>query len=159
MVTGTGHNTPIGYQNGQCSTEFLVSHESPMSISITFVKTKSSIMYEYTAKLDRVVDGDTLDLIIDMGFKMTTNQRIRLAGINTPETYGQKHDSEEYKAGIKAKDFVVKRLSENENTVRIETSKLTGKYGRYIGVIWLTDNDISLNDELVQKGFAKEVHY
>jgi Kyanoviridae endonuclease len=44
-------------------------------------------MYEYKATLDRVVDGDTLDLIIDMGFKMTTNQRIRLANINTPETY------------------------------------------------------------------------
>ena len=116
-------------------------------------------MYEYKATLDRVVDGDTMDLIIDMGFKMTTNQRIRLANINTPETYGQQHDTEEYKAGMKAKNFVIKRLSENDNIVRIETSKLTGKYGRYIGVIWLADSETSLNDELVQKGFAKEVHY
>lgn len=116
-------------------------------------------MYEYTAKLDRVVDGDTMDLIIDMGFKMTTNQRIRLANINTPETYGQKHDSEEYIAGMKAKTFVVKRLEENQNTVRIETSKLTGKYGRYIGVIWFADSETSLNDELVEKGFAKIAHY
>lgn len=116
-------------------------------------------MYEYKATLDRVVDGDTLDLVIDMGFKMTTNQRIRLANINTPETYGQKHDSEEYKAGMLAKEFVVKRLQENGNIVKINTSKLTGKYGRYIGVIWLADSVTSLNDELVDKGFAKVAHY
>lgn len=116
-------------------------------------------MYEYKATLDRVVDGDTLDLVIDMGFKMTTNQRIRLANINTPETYGQKHDSEEYKAGMLAKEFVVKRLQENGNIVKINTSKLTGKYGRYIGVIWLADSETSLNDELVDKGFAKVAHY
>lgn len=116
-------------------------------------------MYEYKAILDRVVDGDTLDLIIDMGFKMTTNQRIRLANINTPETYGQKHDSEEYKAGMRAKEFVINRLQENGNVGKINTSKLTGKYGRYIGVIWLADSETSLNDELVQKGFAKEAHY
>jgi len=116
-------------------------------------------MYEYKAKLDRIVDGDTIDLIIDMGFKITTKQRIRLADINTPETYGQKHDTEEYKAGMRAKNFVVKRLEENQNLVTINTSKLTGKYGRYIGVIWLADNKTSLNDELVEKGFAKVAHY
>jgi micrococcal nuclease len=116
-------------------------------------------MYEYKATLDRIVDGDTIDLIIDMGFKMTTNQRIRLANINTHETYGQKHDSDEYKAGMKAKNYVVKRFADNENVVKIETSKLTGKYGRYIGVIWFADSQTSLNDELVELGLAKVVHY
>jgi micrococcal nuclease len=122
-------------------------------------KQKHKKMYEYKAKLDRIVDGDTIDLIIDMGFKITTKQRIRLADINTPETYGQKHDTEEYKAGMRAKNFVVKRLEENQNLVTINTSKLTGKYGRYIGVIWLDDSKTSLNDELVEKGFAKVAHY
>jgi micrococcal nuclease len=116
-------------------------------------------MYEYKATLDRIIDGDTIDLIIDMGFKITTNQRIRLANINTPETYGQKHDSAEYKAGMKAKNYVIKRFADNENIVKIETTKLTGKYGRYIGVIWFGDSDISLNDELVEKGYAMEAHY
>jgi micrococcal nuclease len=116
-------------------------------------------MYEYKATLDRIVDGDTMDLIIDMGFKMTTNQRIRLANINTPETYGQKHDSDEYKAGMKAKNYVIKRFEDNDNIVRIETSKLTGKYGRYIGVIWFADSETSLNDELVEKGLAEVAHY
>ena len=53
-------------------------------------------MYQYKAKVERIVDGDTIDVVIDLGFKITTNQRIRLAGINTPETYNVKKDSEEY---------------------------------------------------------------
>ena len=116
-------------------------------------------MYEYKAKLDRVVDGDTLDLIIDVGFKMTTNQRIRLASIDTPETYRVKRTSEEYKRGIQAKEYVEKRLAENQNELKIRTYKNVGKYGRYIGVIWLKDSDISLNDELVQEGHAEKIEY
>lgn len=111
-------------------------------------------MYQYKATLDRIIDGDTIDLIIDLGFKITTHQRIRLAGINTPETYNVKKDSDEYKKGLEAKQFVEKRLSENNNEVIVETSKLTGKFGRYIGTIRLADNEVSLNEELVDKGFA-----
>lgn len=114
-------------------------------------------MYEYKAKLDRVVDGDTLDLIIDVGFKMTTNQRIRLAHIDTPETYRVKKTSEEYKKGVEAKEYVEKRLADNHNEMRINTYKKIGKYGRYIGIIWLEDSDVSLNDELVQNGYAKKI--
>ena len=116
-------------------------------------------MYQYKAKVDRVVDGDTMDLIIDLGFKITTNQRIRLAGIDTPETYNVKRESEEYKKGKAAKDFVVKRLADNNNEVVIETDKLTGKFGRYIGTIHLADSEVSLNEELVDKGFAVWAEY
>jgi len=114
-------------------------------------------MYEYNAKLDRVVDGDTLDLTIDVGFKITTNQRTRLAHIDTPETYRVKKTSDEYKKGIEAKEYVEKRLADNQNKMKINTYKSTGKYGRYIGIIWLEDSDISLNDELVQNGYARRV--
>jgi micrococcal nuclease len=116
-------------------------------------------MYNYTAKLDRVVDGDTMDVVIDMGFKITTNQRIRLAYIDTPETFRQKHDSDEYKAGMAAKEFVIKRLAENQNTFMLDTLKATGKYGRYIGIIKLADSNKTLNDELVETGHAKRVNY
>ena len=115
-------------------------------------------MYEYKAKLDRVVDGDTLDVIIDLGFKMTTNQRIRLAHVDTPEIFRLKRTSEEYKKGIEAKNYVEKRLADNHNEMKIRTYKSPGKYGRYIGVIWLEDSDISLNEELVQKGYAKKLN-
>lgn len=113
-------------------------------------------MYTYNADVDRVVDGDTIDLVVDLGFKITTFQRIRLRGINTPETYNVKKDSEEYKKGMAAKMFVIDRLTSNHNKVVVETDKDVGKFGRYIGIIRLADSNISLNDELVEKGFA---HY
>lgn len=116
-------------------------------------------MYKYKAKVERVVDGDTIDVVIDLGFKITTNQRIRLQGINTPETYIVKRDSEEYKKGMAAKQFVIERIEANANEVIVETNKNTGKYGRYIGIILLADSEISLNDELVEKGYAKVVIY
>jgi len=116
-------------------------------------------MYQYKAKIDRIVDGDTMDIVIDLGFKITTHQRIRLQGINTPETYNVKKDSEEYKLGTLAKDFVIERVQANNYEALIETEKDTGKYGRYIATVWLADNPISLNKELVDKGFAVEAHY
>lgn len=116
-------------------------------------------MYKYRAKIDRIVDGDTFDIVVDLGFKISTHQRIRLQGINTPETYSVKKDSEEYKKGMEAKNFAVKRVEANNFEALIETEKHTGKYGRYIATVWLDDNPISLNDELVDKGFAKVAHY
>ena len=116
-------------------------------------------MYKYKATIDRIVDGDTMDVVIDVGFKITTNQRIRLKGINTPETYNVKKDSEEYKKGKAAKDFVIQRIEANNNEAIIETNKDTGKYGRYIGTIRLADSETTLNDELVEKGFAVRVVY
>uniref|UniRef100_UPI00321804D6 thermonuclease family protein n=1 Tax=uncultured Draconibacterium sp. TaxID=1573823 RepID=UPI00321804D6 len=116
-------------------------------------------MYKYKATISRVVDGDTMDIDIDLGFKITTHQRIRLQGINTPETYNVKKDSEEYKKGTLAKEFVIQRITTNNNEAIIETEKDTGKYGRYIATVWLADNPVSLNQELVDKGFAQKVNY
>jgi micrococcal nuclease len=89
-----------------------------------------------------------------MGFKITTHQRIRLSNINTPETYRRKKDSDEYKAGMAAKEFVKDRLKANDFKFIIETEKDPGVFGRYLGTIWLKDKDISLNDELIQVGHA-----
>ena len=116
-------------------------------------------MYKYKAKIVRIVDGDTIDIVVDLGFKITTNQRLRLKGINTPETYNVKKDSEEYKKGMAAKEFVIQRVEANNYEAIIDTDKDTGKYGRYIAVIWLADNTTSLNDELVEKGYALPVDY
>ncbi|SHF86970.1 micrococcal nuclease [Mariniphaga anaerophila] len=116
-------------------------------------------MYQYKATVDYVVDGDTLDITIDLGFKITTHQRIRLADINTPEIFSVKKDSEEHKRGMAAKQYVEKRLADNDNKIVIETEKNTGKYGRYIGTIFLADSDITLNEELVKEGHALKVKY
>ncbi len=116
-------------------------------------------MFTYKAQVDRVVDGDTMDLVIDLGFKITTFQRIRLRGINTPETYNVKKDSEEYKKGMEAKNYVIARLNENNMEVIVETDKDVGKFGRYIGIIRLADKEQTLNDELVEKGLAVYAEY
>ena len=112
-------------------------------------------MYEYKAKLKRVVDGDTLDLIIDLGFRMTTQQRIRLKGIDTPEIWRRKKDSEEYRKGMEAKEFVIKRFEVNQNQCSINTEKEAGVYGRFIGTIFFSDSTESLNEELLRKGYAQ----
>jgi micrococcal nuclease len=112
-------------------------------------------MYEYKAILKRVVDGDTVDLIIDMGFRMTTEQRIRLKSIDTPEIWRKKKTSKEFKKGMEAKNYVIKRFKENGNECTINTDSESGVYGRYIAEIYLKDSDISLNDELVKYEYAK----
>jgi micrococcal nuclease len=94
-----------------------------------------------------------------LGFKITTHQRIRLAGIDTPEIFSVKKDTPEHRRGMEAKQFVENRLAENNNKIVIETEKYTGKYGRYIGTILLADSRITLNDELVEKGYAVSVKY
>lgn len=83
-------------------------------------------MYNYKATVERIVDGDTIDVVIDLGFKITTNQRIRLKDINTPETFNVKKDSEEYKKGFAAKQFVIERIEANGNEVMLDTGKDTG---------------------------------
>ena len=111
-------------------------------------------MYHYKAKVEKVVDGDTFDVIIDLGFKMTTNQRIRMSGINTPETYNVKKDSEEYQKGMASKLYMEQRLAANNYEIELVTEKTTEKYGRYLGTVTLPDSAVTLNDELVEKGFA-----
>ncbi|MBT3384284.1 MAG: hypothetical protein HN778_20425 [Prolixibacteraceae bacterium] len=111
-------------------------------------------MYKYKAKAGKIIDGDTIDVVVDVGFKITVSQRIRLAGINTPETFRRKKNSEEYKRGIAAKNYLKKRLAENKNEITLETAKDPDLYGRYLGTIIVKDSNISLNDELLKKGHA-----
>jgi micrococcal nuclease len=87
--------------------------------------------YRYRAKLDRVVDGDTMDVVIDLGFYVELRERVRLAGIDTPEIYRVKKDNKEYKKGIEAKEYVERRLNENGNEMAIETEK-RGKWRRWL---------------------------
>ena len=106
-------------------------------------------MYVYKAKLDRVVDGDTVDANIDLGFDISINKRIRLAGIDTPET--RTKDYEEKKLGVDAKEYLAMRMDACENLI-VKTEK-DGKYGRMLG--WLFDDDNrSINRDMVDLGYA-----
>ena len=111
--------------------------------------------YYYKGILRRIVDGDTIDVEIDLGMSVFVKQRIRLAGINTPETYGVKKDSEEYAAGMKAKNRL-KELVENKE-VAIETLKdKKGKYGRYIGELYILEEEwINVNSLLIKEDLAE----
>ena len=106
--------------------------------------------YLYRAKLVRVVDGDTVDLDIDLGFYMTTRQRIRLEGIDTPER-GQPGFSE-------ATEFVVRWFESSGGNCLIDTYK-TGKFGRWLGELWADDptvdlTQVSLNTLLISAKLA-----
>ena len=89
-------------------------------------------MYTYFVKsVDRVVDGDTVDISIDLGFSLTKKERVRLAGIDTPES--RTKDLAEKKMGYQAKDFLEMHLMEAKR-LTVKTEK-DGKYGRMLG--WL----------------------
>ena len=89
-------------------------------------------MYEYAIKeIVKVVDGDTVDIVIDLGFNLSKKERVRLAGIDTPES--RTRDLEEKAMGLEAKDFLTRRLNDGmASGLRVKTEK-DGKYGRMLG--------------------------
>ena len=110
--------------------------------------------YIYKIKVTRVVDGDTIDAEIDLGFDLKLNKRIRLYGINTPET--RTRDKEEKKRGLAAKKFLQQIVDEQEGILFLKSLD-QGKFGRCIGVLFERDfDDQSINDVLVQEGHAVE---
>jgi len=108
-------------------------------------------MYEYQAELLRVVDGDTLDCRIDLGFDVWVKKRVRLFGVNTPES--RTRDLEEKKRGIAAKNRLIEILKNNFGKF-ILISHETGKYGRVLGELKINiDEDIiNVKDLLIKEG-------
>ena len=116
-------------------------------------------MYVYKAKLDRVVDGDTIDVHIDLGFSVSVKKRVRFVGINAPES--RTRDLKEKARGLAAKDRVKAILAENPSFT-LESTEI-GKYGRVLGKIHLNVLDgvecltqICLNEQLVKENHAVE---
>ena len=107
-------------------------------------------MYKFNAKLDRVVDGDTVDALVDLGFDTWKKVRIRMMGVDAPES--RTRDLEEKKLGLAAKDRLIEMLGDGEFTLQ---SHGVGKYGRCLGEIFKED-DISLNKQLINEGHATE---
>ena len=106
--------------------------------------------FVYTCTLDRVVDGDTVDVNIDLGFKIVlAKQRVRLVGIDTPES--RTGDLAEKKLGLQAKDLL-KELTQDGFVLE---SQGRGKYGRILGVLWDFE-DNSINQRLIDDGLAVE---
>lgn len=119
-------------------------------------------MYEYQASLLNVVDGDTIDVTVDLGFRIHREIRLRLEGIDTHETHGVSKDSEEYRKGMQEKRFVEEWFraitpDDIEWPFVIRTEK-TGKFGRYIAEVERKADDTILNDALIAE-FGDEIHY
>jgi len=110
-------------------------------------------MYEYKVKeVVKVVDGDTIDVIIDLGFDLSKKERVRLAGIDTPES--RTRDLDEKKLGLEAKEYLSTNLY-NAKQLMISTEK-DGKYGRMLGTIHMNDDIVSMNQQMIDKGYAWE---
>lgn len=111
-------------------------------------------MFEYKCNLVKVVDGDTVDVDIDLGFGVwLRKQRIRLYGIDTPES--RTRDKVEKVYGLAAKDFLSKMLSTGEMSIKTHKDA-KGKFGRILGEVWCFDTNV--NQKMIEEHHAVEYH-
>jgi micrococcal nuclease len=113
-------------------------------------------MYEYhIKKVLKIVDGDTIDVEIDLGFSVSFTQRVRLAGIDTPES--RTTDLKEKALGLEVKEYL-KNLLDGAEDIVIQTEKpdSSEKYGRILGWLFINDDDTSLNEKMINDGYAWE---
>ena len=108
-------------------------------------------------KINRVVDGDTIDVTIDLGFDLYKKERVRVAGVDTPEK--RTRDKEEKVLGIDATNWLKSKLEEaikgdDELTIRTELKGGVGKYGRLLGWLYIGDDNVSLNEQMIGEGYA-----
>ena len=111
-------------------------------------------MYEYyVRKVENVVDGDTIDVLIDLGFDILFASRVRLAGIDTPES--RTKDLKEKALGLESKEYLKKHLKDAKSVV-IKTEKMDSseKYGRILGWVYINGDTVSLNDMMINDGYA-----
>jgi micrococcal nuclease len=112
------------------------------------------LMYEYFVKeVKNVVDGDTIDVIIDLGFDILFASRVRLAGIDTPES--RTTDKAEKALGIEAKEYLKKQLKDAKSVViRTEKMDSSEKYGRILGWVYINGESESINNKMINDGYA-----
>ena len=108
-------------------------------------------------KINRVVDGDTIDVTIDLGFDLYKKERVRVAGVDTPEK--RTRNKEEKLLGIDATGWLKAKLEETikgdeELIIRTELKGGVGKYGRLLGWLYVGDSDVSLNEQMITEGYA-----
>ena len=111
-------------------------------------------MYEYyVRKVENVVDGDTIDVLIDLGFDILFQSRVRLAGIDTPES--RTKDLKEKALGLESKEYLKKSLKDAKSVI-IKTEKMDSseKYGRILGWVYINGDTVSLNDMMINDGYA-----
>jgi endonuclease YncB( thermonuclease family) len=108
-------------------------------------------------EINRVVDGDTIDVTIDLGFDLYKKERVRVAGVDTPEK--RTRDLEEKALGIDATNWLKEKLEgavagDDDLVIRTELVGGVGKYGRLLGWLYVGDGDMSLNEQMIAEGYA-----
>ena len=111
-------------------------------------------MYEYYVnEVTNVVDGDTIDVVIDLGFDILFKSRVRLAGIDTPES--RTTDKVEKALGLEAKEYLKKNIKAAKTvTIRTEKMDSSEKYGRILGWVYLDGDSESINNKMIKDGYA-----
>jgi micrococcal nuclease len=111
-------------------------------------------MFEYyVKKVENVVDGDTIDVVIDLGFDIMFASRVRLAGIDTPES--RTKDKAEKALGLESKEYLKKAIKDAKSVV-IKTEKINSseKFGRILGWLYVDGDTESVNDKMINDGYA-----
>ena len=108
-------------------------------------------------EINRVLDGDTIDVTIDLGFDLYKKERVRIAGVDTPEK--RTRDLEEKALGIDATNWLKEKLEgavagDDDLVIRTELVGGVGKYGRLLGWLYIGDAELSLNEKMIQEGYA-----
>ena len=117
---------------------------------------KSCYNFRVTS-IDRVLDGDTIDVTIDLGFDLYKKERVRVAGVDTPEK--RTKDLEEKELGIHATNWLKDKLEgaisgDDDLVIRTELVGGVGKYGRLLGWLYVGDGELSLNEMMIAEGYA-----
>ena len=117
---------------------------------------KSCYNFRVTA-ITKVLDGDTIDVIIDLGFDLAKSERVRIAGVDTPEK--RTRNLEEKALGIDATEWLKNKLEgaidgDDDLIIRTELVGGVGKYGRLLGWLYIGDSDLSLNEQMITEGYA-----
>ena len=108
-------------------------------------------------EINRVVDGDTIDVTIDLGFDLSKKERVRVAGVDTPEK--RTRDLEEKELGYDATNWLKEKLEgaiagDDDLIIRTELVGGVGKYGRLLGWLYIGDESVSLNEQMIEEGYA-----
>ena len=108
-------------------------------------------------EINRVVDGDTIDVTIDLGFDLYKKERVRIAGVDTPEKRNRELDEKEL--GIDATNWMKEKLDgaisgDDDLIIRTELVGGMGKYGRLLGWLYIGDGETSLNEQMIEEGYA-----
>ena len=108
-------------------------------------------------EITKVLDGDTIDVLIDLGFDLSKKERVRIAGVDTPEK--RTRDLEEKELGIDATNWLKDKLEgaiagDDDLIIRTELVGGVGKYGRLLGWLYIGDSTVSLNEDMITEGYA-----